>query len=114
MHKLTPSSPSSGFRVSGSRQAELRKFIIERDSKRCVFTDKPLTADNTRQLHACHILPAAKSKRVLHRDFVPWFEKEHSAKYDQHHHYVLRRTADTEGEEKDTIRSVNSRCCQGG
>ena len=98
-----PSSGSSsppGLRTPGTRQAELREFILKRDSYRCVFTDTVLPPDHPKSMHASHILPAAESKRVFHRDFVAWFIANEPVKYNKHRDYFQRR-------EQDTNKSVN-------
>ena len=102
----SPPSPPSGFRTPGTRQAEMKAFIRKRDSSRCVFTDKVLPPDHPKSMHASHLLPAAESKRVLHRDFVAWFAANEPVKYDKWREYFQPRG-------QDTIRSVTERCVTG-
>ena len=95
----SPSSPSSGnsppsgdgSRTPGSQQGDMRKVVLERDSSRCVFTDKVLPPDNPLSMPVAHILPAEPSERLLHRDFVLWFETAHSDRYAKYKEYFVPR-----------------------
>ena len=69
----------------------MRQVVLERDSSRCVFTDRVLPPDNPLSMPVAHILPAEPSERLLHRDFVLWFETTQSDKYAKYREYIVPR-----------------------
>jgi hypothetical protein len=101
----SPPSPSTsdGTRTPGTKQGDMRTEVLERDSSRCVFTDRILPVDNTVSMPVAHLLPAEPAKRLLHRDFVVWFqtnvEQDKHAKYKD---YIVPRV------DKGSSKSVDS------
>lgn len=69
----------------------MRLVVLERDSSRCVFTDRVLPVDNPVSMPAAHLLPAEPSKRLLHRDFIAWFEAAEQDKYAKYKDYFVPR-----------------------